>query len=109
VSPKTAQKKNPYAYTTAAITTAEVIEELISLAKELDAASQTAGGRPRPLPTTKVAFTTPLAPNDSAVEPWVDAKLKTDRRPTHRQVCEKERCRSRTLREMCPDQDPGEV
>jgi len=51
-----------------------VIEELISLAKELDAASKR--GEDLGLSDDEVAFYDALAANDSAVEAMGDAKLK---------------------------------
>jgi type I restriction enzyme R subunit len=62
------------AYHSRAITTAQVIEELIALAKELDAASKR--GESLGLSHDEVAFYDALAANDSAVQAMGDAKLK---------------------------------
>ena len=62
------------AYHNRAITTAEVIEELIKLAKELDAASKR--GESLGLNDDEIAFYDALAANDSAVQAMGDAKLK---------------------------------
>ena len=62
------------AYHNRAITTAEVIEELIALAKELDAATKR--GESLGLTDDEVAFYDALADNDSAVQAMGDAKLK---------------------------------
>jgi type I restriction enzyme R subunit len=62
------------AYHNRAITTAQVIEELIALAKELDAASKR--GESLGLTDDEVAFYDALAANDSAVQAMGDAKLK---------------------------------
>ena len=67
-------KKALNAYHNRAITTAEVIEELIALAKELDAASKR--GESLGLSDDEVAFYDALAANDSAVQAMGDAKLK---------------------------------
>jgi type I restriction enzyme R subunit len=62
------------AYHNRAITTAQVIEELIALAKELDAATKR--GESLGLSDDEVAFYDALAANDSAVQAMGDAKLK---------------------------------
>ena len=62
------------AYHNRAITTAQVIEELIALAKELDAASKR--GESLGLTDDEVAFYDALAANDSALQAMGDAKLK---------------------------------
>ena len=62
------------AYHNRAITTAEVIEELIALAKELDAATKR--GEALGLNDDEVAFYDALAANDSAVQAIGDDKLK---------------------------------
>jgi len=62
------------AYHSRAITTAQVIEELIALAKDLDAASKR--GESLGLSHDEVAFYDALAANDSAVQAMGDAKLK---------------------------------
>jgi type I restriction enzyme, R subunit len=62
------------AYHNRAITTAEVIDELIALAKELDAATKR--GESLGLTDDEVAFYDALATNDSAVQAMGDAKLK---------------------------------
>ncbi|QNI70298.1 type I restriction endonuclease subunit R [Cyanobium sp. NS01] len=62
------------AYHSRAITTAQVIEELIALAKELDAASKR--GESLGLSHDEVAFYDALAAKDSAVQAMGDAKLK---------------------------------
>jgi type I restriction enzyme R subunit len=67
-------KKSLNAYHNRAITTAEVIDELIALAKELDAASKR--GESLGLTDDEVAFYDALATNDSAVQAMGDAKLK---------------------------------
>ncbi len=67
-------KKALNAYHNRAITTAEVIEELIALAKELDAATKR--GESLGLSDDEVAFYDALAANDSAVQAMGDAKLK---------------------------------
>ncbi len=67
-------KKALNAYHNRAITTAEVIEELIALAKELDAATKR--GESLGLTDDEVAFYDALAANDSAVQAMGDAKLK---------------------------------
>ena len=67
-------KKALNAYHNRAITTAEVIEELITLAKDLDAATKR--GESLGLNDDEVAFYDALAANDSAVQAMGDAKLK---------------------------------
>ena len=67
-------KKALNAYHNRAITTAEVIEELITIAKELDAASKR--GESLGLSVDEVAFYDALAANDSAMAAMGDAKLK---------------------------------
>jgi type I restriction enzyme R subunit len=67
-------KKTLNAYHNRAITTAEVIEELIALAKELDAATKR--GESLGLNEDEVAFYDALAANDSAVQAMGDTKLK---------------------------------
>ncbi len=67
-------KKALNAYHNRAITTAEVIEELIALAKELDAASKR--GESLGLSDDEVAFYDALAANHSAVQAMGDDKLK---------------------------------
>jgi len=62
------------AYHNRAITTAEVIEELIKLAKELDAAAKR--GESLGLNDDEIAFYDALAANDSAVQVMGDDKLK---------------------------------
>lgn len=62
------------AYHNRAITTAEVIEELIKLAKELDAAAKR--GEALGLNDDEIAFYDALAANDSAVQAMGDEKLK---------------------------------
>jgi len=62
------------AYHNRAITTAEVIEELIKLAKELDAATKR--GESLGLNDDEIAFYDALAANDSAVQAMGDDKLK---------------------------------
>jgi type I restriction enzyme R subunit len=57
-----------------AISTIEVIEELIKVAKELDAATKR--GHDLGLTDDEVAFYDALAANDSAVQAMGDAKLK---------------------------------
>ncbi len=67
-------KKALNAYHNRAITTAEVIEELIALAKDLDAATKR--GESLGLTDDEVAFYDALAANDSAVQAMGDAQLK---------------------------------
>jgi type I restriction enzyme R subunit len=67
-------KKALNAYHNRAIATQEVIEELIKLAKELDAAGKR--GAELGLNDDEVAFYDALAANDSAVQAMGDAKLK---------------------------------
>ena len=67
-------KKALNAYHNRAITTAEVIEELIKLAKELDAATKR--GESLGLNDDEIAFYDALAANDSAVQAMGDDKLK---------------------------------
>ncbi len=62
------------AYHNRAITTMEVIDELIALAKDLDAAGKR--GESLGLTEDEVAFYDALATNDSAVQAMGDAKLK---------------------------------
>ena len=67
-------KKTLNAYHNRAIATQEVIEELIKLAKEMDAASKR--GEDLGLTDDEIAFYDALAANKSAVEAMGDAKLK---------------------------------
>jgi type I restriction enzyme R subunit len=67
-------KKTLNAYHNRAIATQEVIEELIRLAKELEAATKR--GHDLGLTEDEVAFYDALATNDSAVQAMGDAKLK---------------------------------
>ncbi|HVR37074.1 MAG TPA: type I restriction endonuclease subunit R, partial [Methylomirabilota bacterium] len=67
-------KKTLNAYHNRAIATQEVIEELIKLAKELDAASKR--GQDLGLTDDEVAFYDALAANESAVKAMGDDKLK---------------------------------
>jgi type I site-specific restriction-modification system R (restriction) subunit len=67
-------KKTLNAYHNRAIATQEVIEELIKLAKELDAAGKR--GKQLGLTDGEVAFYDALAANESAVQAMGDAKLK---------------------------------
>ncbi len=67
-------KKTLNAYHNRAISTMQVIEELIQLAKELDAATKR--GEDMGLTDDEVAFYDALATNDSAVQAMGDAKLK---------------------------------
>ena len=67
-------KKTLNAYHNRAIATQEVIEELIKLAKEMDAASKR--GVEMGLTNDEVAFYDALAANDSAVKAMGDDKLK---------------------------------
>ena len=67
-------KKTLNAYHNRAIATQEVIEELIKLAKEMDAASKR--GTNMGLTDDEVAFYDALAANDSAVQAMGDDKLK---------------------------------
>ncbi len=67
-------KKTLNAYHNRAISTMEVIEELISLAKDLDAATKR--GEELGLTDDEVAFYDALAANESAVVAMGDAKLK---------------------------------
>jgi type I restriction enzyme R subunit len=62
------------AYHNRAITTIEVLDELIALAKELQAAAMR--GETLGLTEDEVAFYDALAANDSAVQAMGDAKLK---------------------------------
>ena len=65
-------KKTLNAYHNRAISTMQVIEELIKLAKDLDAATK--GGEDMGLTDDEVAFYDALATNDSAVQAMGDAK-----------------------------------
>jgi len=67
-------KKTLNAYHNRAISTMEVIEELIKLAKELDAATK--AGREMGLTDDEKAFYDALAANESAVQAMGDNKLK---------------------------------
>ena len=67
-------KKTLNAYHNRAISTMQVIEELIKLAKDLDAATK--AGREMGLTDDEKAFYDALATNDSAVQAMGDAKLK---------------------------------
>jgi type I restriction enzyme R subunit len=67
-------KRTLNAYHNRAISTMEVIEELIKLAKDLDAATKR--GEDLGLTDDEVAFYDALATNDSAVQAMGDAKLK---------------------------------
>jgi type I restriction enzyme R subunit len=67
-------KKALNAYHNRAISTAEVIEELIKLAKELDAATKR--GESLGLNDDEIAFYDALAANDSAMQAMGDEKLK---------------------------------
>jgi type I restriction enzyme R subunit len=67
-------KKTLNAYHNRAISTMQVIEELIKLAKDLDAATKR--GENLGLTDDEVAFYDALATNDSAVQAMGDAKLK---------------------------------
>jgi type I site-specific restriction-modification system R (restriction) subunit len=67
-------KKTLNAYHNRAIATQEVIEELIKLAKELDAATKR--GHDLGLTDDEVAFYDALATNDSALQAMGDTKLK---------------------------------
>ena len=67
-------KKTLNAYHNRAISTMEVIEELIKLAKEMDAATKR--GEDLGLTDDEIAFYDALASNDSAVQAMGDAKLK---------------------------------
>ena len=67
-------KKTLNAYHNRAISTMQVIEELIKLAKDLDAA--TMRGEDMGLTDDEIAFYDALAANDSAVQAMGDAKLK---------------------------------
>jgi type I restriction enzyme, R subunit len=67
-------KKTLNAYHNRAISTMQVIEELIKLAKDLDAASK--AGKDMGLTDDEKAFYDALAANDSAVTAMGDAKLK---------------------------------
>jgi type I restriction enzyme R subunit len=67
-------KKTLNAYHNRAISTIEVLEELIKLAKELDAASKR--GHDLGLTDDEIAFYDALAANDSAVQAMGDVKLK---------------------------------
>jgi type I restriction enzyme R subunit len=67
-------KKTLNAYHNRAISTHEVIEELIKLAKEMDAATKR--GEDLGLTDDEIAFYDALAANDSAVKAMGDAKLK---------------------------------
>jgi type I restriction enzyme R subunit len=67
-------KKALHAYHNRAIATQEVIEELIKLAKELDAASKR--GEELGLTDDEVAFYDALAANESAVQAMGNDKLK---------------------------------
>ena len=67
-------KKTLNAYHNRAISTMQVIEELIQLAKDLDAATK--AGKEMGLTDDEKAFYDALATNDSAVQAMGDAKLK---------------------------------
>jgi type I restriction enzyme R subunit len=67
-------KRTLNAYHNRAISTMEVIEELISLAKEMDAATKR--GEDLGLTDDEVAFYDALATNDSAVQAMGDSKLR---------------------------------
>jgi len=67
-------KKTLNAYHNRAISTMQVIEELIKLAKDLDASTKR--GEDMGLTDDEVAFYDALATNDSAVQAMGDAKLK---------------------------------
>ena len=67
-------KKTLNAYHNRAISTMQVIEELIKLAKDLDAATKR--GEDMGLTDDEIAFYDALAANDSAVQAMGDAKLK---------------------------------
>lgn len=67
-------KKTLNAYHNRAISTMQVIEELIKLAKDLDAATKR--GEDMGLTEDKIAFYDAFATNDSAVQAMGDAKLK---------------------------------
>ena len=67
-------KKTLNAYHNRAISTMEVIDELIKLAKDLDAATKR--GEDMGLTDDEIAFYDALATNDSAVQAMGDAKLK---------------------------------
>ncbi|MDA1277877.1 MAG: type I restriction endonuclease subunit R, partial [Verrucomicrobia bacterium] len=67
-------KKTLNAYHNRAIATQEVIEELIKLAKEMDAATKR--GKDLGLTDDEIAFYDALATNDSAVQAMGDDKLK---------------------------------
>ncbi|MBK8768442.1 MAG: DUF3387 domain-containing protein [Burkholderiaceae bacterium] len=67
-------KKTLNAYHNRAISTMQVIEELIKLAKDLDAATRR--GEDLGLTDDEIAFYDALAANDSAVQAMGDAKLK---------------------------------
>jgi type I restriction enzyme R subunit len=67
-------KKTLNAYHNRAITTMQVLDELIQLAKELDAATKR--GQDLGLTDDEIAFYDALATNDSAVQAMGDAKLK---------------------------------
>ncbi len=67
-------KKTINAYHNRAITTMEVIEELIALAKEMDAAAKR--GESLGLTEDEIAFYDALAANESAVKVMGDAQLK---------------------------------
>ena len=67
-------KKTLNAYHNRAISTMQVIEELIKLAKDLDAATK--AGKEMGLTDDEKAFYDALAANDSAVSAMGDAKLK---------------------------------
>ena len=67
-------KKTLNAYHNRAISTIEVIEELIKVAKELDAATKR--GEDMGLTDDEIAFYDALATNNSAVQAMGDAKLK---------------------------------
>lgn len=67
-------KKTLNAYHNRAISTMQVIEELIKLAKELDAATKR--GEDLGLTDDEIAFYDALANNESAVQAMGDAKLR---------------------------------
>jgi type I restriction enzyme R subunit len=67
-------KKAVNAYHNRAITTVELIDELITIAKEIEAASKR--GEALGLNDDEIAFYDALATNDSAVQAMGDAKLK---------------------------------
>ena len=76
-------KQTLNAYHNRAIATQEVIEELIKLAKELDAATKR--GDDLGLTDDEVAFYDALTANESAVEAMGDDQLQSDRRRINHQ------------------------